>query len=221
MDTKQIARNAVESAAVLLKNQGLLPLAPGQKAAFFGWAQLETVLSGNGSGASRSGRDVSILESYKAAGIVPGVCLEDFYRQQISQYNASHPSETDPAWLKEAVNSGLMYEIFGKYSPNPTEFSIPEELLCQAAMETSTAVWILGRKSGGEECDRHLENDYYLSTEEKTLLSQLCSAFENVAVVLNINGLVDLSWVEEHPQIKSLLFWEFPARKGPTPLPIC
>ena len=218
MDTKQIARNAVESAAVLLKNQGLLPLAPGQKAAFFGWAQLETVLSGNGSGASRSGRDVSILESCKAAGIVPVVCLEDFYRQQISQYNASHPSETDPAWLKEAVNSGLMYEIFGKYSPNPTEFSIPEELLCKAARETSTAVWILGRKSGGEECDRHLENDYYLSTEEKTLLSQLCSAFENVAVVLNINGLVDLSWVEEHPQIKSLLFLGIPGEEGPDAL---
>ena len=218
MDTKQIARKAVESAAVLLKNQDLLPLAPGQKVAFFGWAQLETVLSGNGSGSSRSDREVSILEACKEAGIAPVAALEEFYRQQIVQRKASQPSETDPVWLKEAVNSGLMYELFGKYTPNPPEFEVPQNLLDQAAQETSVALWVLGRKSGGEECDRHLEDDYYLSAQEKALLEQLCAAFDQVAVVLNCNGLLDLSWVEEYPQIKSLLFLGIPGEEGPAAL---
>ncbi|MGI6254210.1 MAG: glycoside hydrolase family 3 N-terminal domain-containing protein [Acutalibacter sp.] len=218
MDTKEIARRAVESSAVLLKNQGLLPLDPGQKVAFFGRAQLETVLSGNGSGAAHSGRKVSVLESCKEAGLVPVAPLEEFYRLQIAQYQADQPAQEDPAWLKEAVNSGLMYELFGKYSPNPPEFPIPEELIRQAAGETSVALWILGRKSGGEECDRHLEDDYYLSAQEKALLDQLCRSFDQVAVVLNVNGLMDLSWVEEHPQIKSLLFLGIPGEEGPEAL---
>lgn len=92
MNTREIARRAVESSAVLLKNQGLLPLAQGQKVAFFGWAQLETVLSGNGSGVARGTREVSILESCREAGLVPVACLEEFYRREIAQRKASQPS---------------------------------------------------------------------------------------------------------------------------------
>lgn len=117
--------------------------------------------------------------------------------------------------LKEAVNSGLMYELFGKYNPNPQEPAIPQELLEEAAAQTDTALWVLGRRSGGEECDRHLENDFTLSPEEAALLEALCAHFEKVAVVLNTNGLVDLSWVEPHPQVKALLFLGVPGDEGP------
>ena len=56
MDCKQIARQMVKSSVVLLKNEGsLLPLAPGQDVAVFGWAQWESVLSGNGSDANIKG----------------------------------------------------------------------------------------------------------------------------------------------------------------------
>ena len=75
--------------------------------------------------------------------------------------------------LKEAVNSGLMYELFGKYNPNPQEPAIPQELLEEAAAQTDTALWVLGRRSGGEESDRHLENDFTLSPEEEALLEAL------------------------------------------------
>ena len=117
--------------------------------------------------------------------------------------------------LKEAVNSGLMYELFGKYNPNPQEPAIPQELLEEAAAQTDTALWVLGRRSGGEECDRHLENDFTLSPEEEALLEALCAHFAKVAVVLNTNGLVDLSWVEPHPQVKALLFLGGPRGRGP------
>lgn len=36
MEIQQISRQAVEASAVLLKNQGMLPLAPGKQVAFFG-----------------------------------------------------------------------------------------------------------------------------------------------------------------------------------------
>lgn len=219
MDVKQAARRAVEGSAVLLKNQGnLLPFASGETLALFGWAQVDSVLSGNGSGAARGGKATSIAQALGEAGFGLVESLAAFYRQAVEEEKKAHPPEFDASQIKEAVNSGLMYEIFGKYTPNPQEFSIPAGLLEEAASQTDTALWVVGRKSGGEECDRHLENDYYLSQQEKALLDQLCAAFPKVAVVLNINGLMDLSWIEEHPQIQAALFLGVPGEEGPAAL---
>ena len=91
---------------------------------------------------------------------------------------------------------------------------MPGDLLDQAAAETDTALWIIGRKSGGEECDRHLKNDFELSPEEETLLQEMCARFSKVAVVLNVNGLLDLSWMEAYPQVKALLFLGIPGQEG-------
>ena len=219
MDVKQAARRAVEGSAVLLKNQGnLLPFASGKTLALFGWAQVDSVLSGNGSGAARGGKAPSIAQALGEAGFGLVEPLAAFYRQAVEEEKKAHPPEFDASQIKEAVNSGLMYEIFGKYTPNPQEFSIPAELLEEAASQTDTALWVVGRKSGGEECDRHLENDYYLSQQEQALLEQLCAAFPKVAVVLNINGLMDLSWIEDHPQIQAVLFLGVPGEEGPVAL---
>ena len=166
MEIQQISRQAVEASAVLLKNQGMLPLAPGKQVAFFGWAQWDPVLSGNGSGASHSGRNPSFVESCREAGLEAVPALADFYKQWVEQEKATKAPAMELPQLKEAVNSGLMYELFGKYNPNPQEPAIPQELLEEAAAQTDTALWVLGRRSGGEECDRHLENDFTLSPEE-------------------------------------------------------
>ena len=219
MDVKQAARRAVEGSAVLLKNQGnLLPFASGKTLALFGWAQVDSVLSGNGSGAARGGKAPSIAQALGEAGFGLVEPLAAFYRQAVEEEKKAHPPEFDASQIKEAVNSGLMYEIFGKYTPNPQEFSIPAGLLEEAASQTDTALWVVGRKSGGEECDRHLENDYYLSQQEQALLEQLCAVFPKVAVVLNINGLMDLSWIEDHPQIQAVLFLGVPGEEGPVAL---
>ena len=44
--------------------------------------------------------------------------------------------------LKEAVNSGLMYELFGKYNPNPQEPAIPQELLEEAHRQMHVGVTV-------------------------------------------------------------------------------
>ena len=56
--------------------------------------------------------------------------------------------------------------------------------------KTNTAILVLGRNASGEECDRRLEGDYYLTEEEKKLVSQVCENFPEVIVILNINGLI-------------------------------
>ena len=214
MDHTTLARQIAEESAVLLKNEGLLPFAPGNKVAVFGRTQLEPVLSGNGSGATYGHGDGNFLTALEQEGIVPVKPLKDAYTRLVEEDKKNLPPEMDFSQMKHVVASGLMYEIFGKYQPTPQEFSLPGDLLDQAAAETDTALWIVGRKSGGEECDRHLEHDFTLSPEEETLLQEMCARFQKVAVVLNVNGVTDLSWVEEYPQVKALLFLGIPGQEG-------
>ena len=116
------------------------------------------------------------------------------------------------------VNSGIMYEIFGKYRAPLDEYEVPGTLIDQAAEKTDTALIVIGRNSGGEECDRHLSEDYYLTNSEESLLKEVCSHFTNVVVVLNVNGLIDLSWVRKYANIKSLLFIGIPGEEGASAL---
>lgn len=214
MDHTILARQIAEESAVLLKNEGLLPFAPDQKVAVFGRTQLEPVLSGNGSGATYGHEASNFLTGLEHEGLVAVDSLKAVYAQLVEEDKKNLPPEMDFSQMKHVVASGLMYELFGKYQPTPKEFTLSEDLLEQAAMETDTALWILGRKSGGEECDRHLENDFTLSPEEETLLREMCMRFQKVAVVLNVNGVIDLSWVEEYPQVKALLFLGIPGQEG-------
>lgn len=126
------------------------------------------------------------------------------------------PEEDEFDWSKitELVNSGIMYEIFGRYLAPLEEYEVPGNLAVQAAEETDTDLIVIGRNSGGEECDRHLDKNYYLTGSGIKLVNTVCSHFEKVAVVLNVNGLIDLSWISNYSRIRSLLFLGIPGEEG-------
>ncbi len=212
--TKLAQRLAAESIVLLKNEQDTLPLAKGAKLAFFGRAQQDTIISGNGSGAAHKETFGTILTACEEAGLIAEPRLKAHYRQRIAQEGKADWEDFDWSALGDAVNSGLAYEIFGKYHAPKAEPSIPEKLLAGACAFTDTAVLVLGRCSGGEECDRHLQNDYYLTPSEKVLAEQVCGSFARVILVLNINGLIDLAWVEGYPSIKSILFTGIPGQEG-------
>lgn len=219
MNSKTVAKMIVEEAIVLLKNDDrLLPFSKGQRAAFFGRAQVDTIYSGNGSGAVHKAACKNILEECEKRGICAQPGLRDYYKAQVSLEKAAKKDELDEAAIRKAINSGVMYEIFGKYHAPAEEYEIPEELLKAAADYTDTAVLVLGRDSGGEECDRHLEGDYYLTDSEKELAEQVCTNFRKVVLVLNINGLIDLSWTETYASVQSILFAGIPGEEGASAL---
>lgn len=215
MDHETVARKMVESAVVLLKNDGrLLPFAGDQRVAFFGRTQLDPIFSGNGSGAARKSECKNILEECEKQGICAEPGLKTYYRTRLTEEKAAVKPVFDMAQLKEAVNSGLMYEIFGRYSAPQEEYAISEELLAGARAYTDTAVLVIGRNSGGEECDRHLHGDYDLTDSERALVRQVCGSFERVVLILNTNGLIDLSFTEAYPAIQSILFVGIPGEEG-------
>lgn len=214
MNSRQIARNLAEASIVLLKNESnLLPLREGEKVAIFGRTQEDTIFSGNGSGASHTDGGWSILTSCEKAGLIPEPELAAFYRMQV-EAGIGCQETFDWSQAGSFVNSGLMYEIFGKYRAPAQEYVLEQSLLDKARAFSDTAIVVLGRNSGGEECDRHLYDDYYLTDSEKRLIEDVTARFDKVILVLNVNGILDLSWIENTPQIRSILFIGIPGEQG-------
>ena len=219
MDKKKIARKIAEESIVLLKNADhILPLKEKKEITFFGRTQIGTLYSGNGSGGANIAGCGTILEECEKRGIKPESLLKEFYEYKASAEQVTEEDEFDWTKVSEMVNSGIMYEIFGKYKASLDEYDVPETLIFQAAEKTDTAIFVIGRNSGGEECDRHLPEDYYLTRSEESLLKDICTHFANVVIVLNVNGLIDLSWMKKYASIKSLLFIGIPGEEGASAL---
>ena len=219
MDKKKIARKIAEESIVLLKNADhILPLKEKKEITFFGRTQIGTLYSGNGSGGANIAGCGTILEECEKRGIKPESLLKEFYEYKASAEQVTEEDEFDWTKVSEMVNSGIMYEIFGKYKAPLDEYDVPETLIFQAAEKTDTAIFVIGRNSGGEECDRHLPEDYYLTRSEESLLKDICTHFANVVIVLSVNGLIDLSWMKKYASIKSLLFIGIPGEEGASAL---
>lgn len=215
MNQKEFAGKIVENSIVLLKNENqLLPFPAQKEIAFFGRAQIGTLYSGNGSGGAHTTGCPTILEECEKNEIIPETLLKGFYTYKLKEEQVSEEDTFDWTKVNEMMNCGIMYEIFGKYRAPLEEYEVPEYLIRQAAEKTDTAMIVLGRNSGGEECDRHLTEDYYLTHTEAKMVDMVCSQFTRVAVILNVNGLIDMSWLKRYDSIKSVVFLGIPGEEG-------
>lgn len=214
MDCKKTAKTLAAESIVLLRNEdALLPLCPGAKVAFFGRTQEDTVFSGNGSGANHQDSGWSILTACEKVGLIPEPELAAYYRAQVAA-GVGCQEAFDWSQAGNCVNSGLIYEIFGQYRAPAEEYVLAEAQMETARNFSDTAILVLGRNSGGEECDRHLHEDYYLTESEQRLVGDVTGRFPNIVLILNANGVIDLSWIAAYPQIKSILFIGIPGEQG-------
>ena len=210
----RLSKEAATEGMVLLKNEkNLLPLAKGTRLALFGKGTFDYVKGGGGSG------DVTvsyIRNLYEGLKMQTGIVdiyepLADYYRE-----NVHHQYEQGTA-------PGMTVEPL-----------LPEGLLKGAKAFADTAVIVISRFSGegwdrsGIECrdeDDELpqgeltmpkisqqvfpDGDFYLTENEKKMICQVETTFDKIAVVLNVGGIVDTTWIKENDQISSaLLGWQ-------------
>ncbi len=213
-----LARNIATEAMVLLKNEnGVLPLENGKKVALLGRTQNATIIGGGGSGASRCDNPLQIRDELINAGINLEKGFDAFYQDADKKEKEEAKKQgMDMAGMdfEGLVASGIIYELFGKYQGITPEPVPGDELFSEGAKETDTAIVVIGRQTGGEECDRRIKDDYLLSDLEKELVKKACDSFENVIVVLNVNGMIDLKWVKENDRIKGCIFMGTAGEKG-------
>ncbi|MEI3411822.1 MAG: glycoside hydrolase family 3 C-terminal domain-containing protein [Blautia sp.] len=209
----QLSKEAAKEGMVLLKNKnGLLPLAAGSKIALFGKGSFDYVKGGGGSGDVYTAYVRNLYEGLKAQETAVQIYepLSAFYRTDIRhQYEA------------------------GAAPGMTVEPELPAELADGAKAYADIAVVVISRFSGegwdrsSIECNNEFnpwdnetsmpniskevfpDGDFYLTFREKAMVSMVKERFDNIVVVLNIGGIIDLSWVKDDDQISSaLLAWQ-------------
>ncbi len=202
-----LSRQAAQEGAVLLKNNGdLLPLAPDARVALFGKGSFDYVKGGGGSGDVTVAYTRNVYDGLKEEGVPLYEPLSDYYREYVAGRYAAGDVP------------GLMAEP-----------ELPQYLVDMAGKQADMAVIILSRFSG-EGWDREPvlyqepdypwpdelnmpkrakavfpKGDYYLTGKEQHMVRLVCAAFDKVVVVLNVGGVVDVSWFYEEDRISSVL----------------
>jgi len=204
-----LSRRAAAEGFVLLKNENhLLPLEAGSALALYGAGALKTVKGGTGSGDVNERYSVSVYEGLKNAGFQ--ITNESWIESYTSLYDEARQN-----WKAEVLGklkaAGENADFFAAYSTTPFYLPTGDHA---TATETSTAVYVLSRVAG-ENADRTVTGgDYLLSREEHQLLTEICSLYQHVILLVNTGGVVDLSFLDEFQNIEAVLLISQPGMEG-------
>lgn len=204
---RTLARRAAAEGMVLLKNEGILPLEKGAKLALYGAGARYTIKGGTGSGAVNNRSNVSIDEGLRNAGFV--ITNDEW----LDQYDVEYAKARE-AWMAkiyELAGPGRDFDrLYRAHASNPMIFPQGPEI---TKTEADTAIMVVSRISG-EGADRKEEKgDYYLSDAEREMLAEIEALYEHVIVILNVGGIVDLSFLEEY-QVDGLVLMSQAGMEG-------
>lgn len=180
----KITRQAASEGIVLLTNKNnALPI-KGGKAALFGVTSYTFYSGGTGSGDVNEAYTVSLCEGLENQGFTIDEKLKNIYIPAIDKQREDFKSNP-------ANKDGLVYTF------TPVDFVIDDAQIKEFAKTNDVAFITIGRVSG-EFRDRRIA-DFYLSDNEKTLLTKVQKAFKALGkktiVILNIGGVIETaSW---------------------------
>ena len=215
----QIAREGI----VLVENKGgFLPMASGDKLNVFGWASTAACYGGAGSGGLNDAYEkVTPLQALNDAGIETNAELSNFYvkykdgRPEVGMW-AQDWTLPEPA---VSLYTDDMMANAQKFSDTAMVFiarsggegaDIPHDMsgIVNGTYQdgtTYTAATYDDALNAGNDWN---EGDTYLdlSNRERELFDLVCSKFDNVIVVVNCSNTFNLTFIENYPQIKSVLW---------------
>ena len=210
--------------AVLLANDGTLPLSDDvARVNVFGWASVDWIGGGSGSGGVSS-VEVDLLAALNAAGIETNADLTKMYED----FRA--PGQRPKTLSSKPEESYILYE------PSiDDERYYSADLLASAQEFSDTAIVVVGRYSGESndsplsqykvtEKDGAVQRDESrttldLSAEEEALLAYVGENYENVVVVLNTANQMALGALETTPGVDAVLLAGYTGQYGAEALP--
>ena len=182
-----LARKAAAAGIVLLRNDGVLPLAPDKPVALFGAGAGYTVKGGIGSGDVNNRANVSLYEGLKAAGVP--LTSEDW----ITYYEALY-HRARLAWKEKILADAKTVENpFDAYAANPFVLPQGRPVALQDLIEATAAIYVISRISGEGKDRTPTAGDYLLSDREMADLRTLDEAGLPLVLVLNAGGPVELT----------------------------
>ena len=202
IDHMKISRELAGECVVLLENNGALPLKKTGKIALYGNGARKTVKGGTGSGDVNSRFVVNVEQGMEEAGFV--ITTKGWLERQ--ETAMAQAKRDYVAWAEEEALKADKppYTVMFDYPyVEPAPVLITEED-CKIS-DTDTAIYIVARNSG-EGADRFCkEGDFLFYEEEKQNINTLCAHYENVIVVLNVGGVMNVAEIKEIPGISSIV----------------
>lgn len=185
------ARTAVAEGIVLLENNGALPLKKNENLAVFGRIQEHYYKSGTGSGGMVNVDKVwNITE-----GLVEcGISLNEELRAEYAEWEKSHPFDPGVGWGGEPWSQ--------------EEMPLSDELAARSAEKSAAALCIIGRTAGEEQDATDTEGSYRLTATELDMLKKVRAHFKKMTVLLNVGGIIDMSFVSEVKPDAVLYAWQ-------------
>lgn len=215
-------RQIAEEGFVLMQNNDdLLPLTASQgektKVNLFGIRSIQMVYNGGGSAASDVTKCVRLEDALLGENFELNQDLLNVYYNYFNTGKTSIASATAPA------NGGA-----SEFIAKPDSITIPElpasafadtslysdgKTLMEHAKEFSDVAVVVLSRSAGEHADLDVR-DLQLTAEETALLKSVTSSFDNVVLLLNCANTMEVGFIREYPQIKSVLWVGFPGESG-------
>ena len=192
---RQVSRQAAAEGMVLLKNDGALPLRPGARVALLGLGARHPIKGGTGSGDVNSRDVISVDQGLREAGFE--VVNTDYLDEYDRIYAENRQKWTD-AIVAEAGperNWGKLYDAHVRMTCPLPRIALPEK----GWAEAEAVIYVLSRTSGEGADRRDAPGDYYLTAAENDELTALCAWGKPVVVLLNVGGVVDLSFLDTLP----------------------
>lgn len=188
-EIKELCRKATAEGCVLLKNDGVLPLADKQFA-LFGRCQINTFYVGYGSGGDvKPPYRVSILDGLRMGGAK----LD------------SQVAQTYELWTKNHIpDEGY----WGHWPMCYEEMPIKEEFIASSAARNEAAVVVIGRAAGEDRENKIKKGSWYLTDAEENLLALTRKYFKKLCVIINSGSIMDVSGIQKYNPDALMFVWQ-------------
>lgn len=206
---RRLAKTLAEEGIVLLKNDGLLPLAVPVSVALLGGGADKTVKGGIGSGDVNNRETISIYRGLREAGVT--ITSKDWLMDYDMRYQQARR-----VWKKKILEEAKhRSNPFDAYAENP--FSLPEGRVVTAREieGASAAIYVISRIAGEGKDRRNVEGDYVLSKKEREDIRFLDQSGIPVILILNVGAPIELTDIfEETKNIRAVLSVSLPGQEG-------
>ncbi len=213
-----LAAKVTEEGAVLLKNNGVLPLAKDAKVNVFGWAGSDDgfIPQGTGSGTGSRNDLVTFLGGLKEAGI-------EYNPELAADYDAlNYTHVAGGNYVIEAYTDELYKDYYGVIEADYSFYT--DERIQQAKDYSDTAIVVLGRLLGeGNDYSKiqYIKNDendtsrklQSISAREEYMLNLVCDNFDKVIVVFNTSNPMEAGFLETEG-VDAAVFMGLPGTRG-------
>lgn len=190
-----LTRQVATEGAVLLENDGVLPLKNSDKVALLGRCQINYFYVGYGSGGDVNPPYlVNVKDGMQNHGINLDKNILDYYEK----------------WTKK---NKVVKGAWGLWPTCYDEAPLPSDLIDEATKTCDVCVVVIGRAAGEDRDNELAKGSYYLTDEERAMLSQ-AEKFNNTVVIVNSGNIIDLSWVKEYHVSALLYVWQGGSESG-------